>query len=324
MTVVSLDRLDRKILLELDIDASRPLSQIARNLRMGSDLIEYRMKRYLREGLITRLTPTINPSALGFHVFKTYLKHRMPEKARAAWIKSVNAAAHTYWLVEGYGRWDVLLSIAARDFAEYQRILDSSIGSLGEHLLDLAVYPLVEVQRFPKSYLLPGTKRIIPKRVRWKSESGRLELDELEHKLLWELSDDCRLPDTELAARLKCTPAMISHRRKKFVENGVIIGHRVQFDYAKLGMVLVKIFFEPKDYSPGARKKILDLCEEEPEITCFAQQIGTFSLEIEAEVSGYHELSSLLDRLRSSLSNIISRMEYMILTKDYYHRVPKI
>ena len=324
MSLNALDRLDRKILLELDLDASQSLSQIARRLRLGNDLIEYRMKRFLRDGVITRLTPTINPSALGFHVFKTYLKHRLPESLRRGWLKKINTDPHTYWLVEGYGRWDLLVSVAAASFSEFQDILDRHLGELGAYIVDLAVFPLIEVTRYPKSYLLPEAKRSKGQQRGWKSASAVVPLDDLERRILWSLSENCRKTDSELADAFKVSPAMIRSRREGFQKNGVVVGHRVQLDYKVLEMVLVKVFLELKDHSKKSRDLIQGFCEKEASITCFSNQLGTFPLEFEAEVPSYQGLSELLDRFREEFSHLCSRIEYMILTNDHYHRVPKI
>lgn len=324
MLLSELDRLDRRILIELDQDASASLSQIARKIRIGNDLVEYRMQRFFKAGVINRLTPTINPSVLGFNVFKTYLKHRIPQKLKKTWIKTIDQHPNTYWLVEGYGRWDILISIAARDFTEFQKILDTHIGNLGEHFIDLAVFPLVQVSRFDKKYLFSDIKINSRKKTNWENASNKVLLDDLGRKILWELSDNCRISDTELALRLKVTPAMISYRRKAFLDNQVIVGYRLQFDYSVLGMIFVKVFLELKDYSQASRITIRDFCESEPEITCFAQQLGTYSLEFEAELAGYQELNKLMDRFRDNFSSLIAKMEYMVITKDYYHRVPKI
>ncbi len=185
MLLSQLDRLDRRILIELDHDASASLSQIARKIRIGNDLVEYRMQRFYKAGVINRLTPTINPSALGFNVFKTYLKHRIPEKLKKSWIKKIDQHPNTYWLVEGYGRWDLLISIAARDFTEFQKILDLHIGNLGEHFIDLAVFPLVQVSRFDKKYLFSDIKVLNRKKTNWKNANHKVLLDELEHKIVW-------------------------------------------------------------------------------------------------------------------------------------------
>ena len=323
MKLSELDRLDRQILLLLDADATASLSQIARKLRLGSDLVEYRMRRFQTEGVIRRLTPTINPAALGLQVFKTYLKHRVPERLKKSWVRRLNQHPKTYWLCEGYGRWDLLVSVAARSLAEYQETMDAHLADTGEYILDLGVFPLVEVERYPKDYLLPAAQKKGGKPVGWSSRAAALALDELERRLLCELSDNCRRSDTELAGALGVTPGIVSYRKKKLLENGVIVGHRVQLDYEVLEMSLIKVFLELKDYSPGSRERIRKFCCDEPAITCFSQQLGRYSLELEAEMPSYHELSRLLDRFREEFSNEISRTEYMTLTKDYYHRVPR-
>ena len=314
-----LDRLDRRILHELDLDSTVPLSQISKRLRIGSDLVEYRVKRFRDLGIIMRFTPVINPAKLGLQIFKTYIKHRMSKSVYRNWIKRASATPSTYWLTEGYGQWDVLLSLAAKTTAEYQEAIDELLADVGEDIIDVSVFPLVSVDRFPKHYLVGSGHE----GVEWRSSGPAAEVDELERRLLQLLSENCRLPDTELAAALETSSAIVRYRKQKLEQSGVILAYRTQLDYAKLGMVVVKVFIQPKRFSQPVRDKLLAYCRKEPRITCFVQQLGSYPIELEAELQRYHDLPRLLEGFWGEFGEAVSRMEYMILTKDYYHRIPE-
>lgn len=315
----NLDRLDRQIIHELDRDASQSMSKISKSLRLGSDLVEYRIKRLISDGVINRFSPLIDPSVMGFQIYKTYVKHRLSKSSLGTLLLAIDKDPHTYWLSEGYGRWDLVFSVAARSVSQFQTILDLHLGNHGAYILDLAVYPLVSVNRFPKHYLVGKGEEVI----RWRSAEGILVLDDLEKRLLTEISNNCRMTDIELAKRLKSTPAIVNYRRKKLEDSKVILGYWVQLDYAKLGMALVKIFIEPKIFSRTLRKRILNFCRKEPRITCYIQQIGNYSLELEAEVQDYQDLTRLLEIFRDEFGSEIGHIEHMTLTNNYNHRVPE-
>ena len=68
----SFDRIDRKIMRELDHNSRSSVAEISRRLRLGSDVVAYRMERLVREGLVDRFTANIDVFRLGKSLFKTY------------------------------------------------------------------------------------------------------------------------------------------------------------------------------------------------------------------------------------------------------------
>ena len=46
---MKLDKIDRRILIELDSNARRPISELAHLVREGRDRVGYRMERFLLE-----------------------------------------------------------------------------------------------------------------------------------------------------------------------------------------------------------------------------------------------------------------------------------
>ncbi len=316
---LTLDRLDRRILHTLDVSPLSTLSQVAKRLRIGSDLVEYRMKRFIAQGVICRFTPFVNPAALGFGIYKTYIRHRFPKQELKVLLKRLDQHERLHWLIEGYGRWDLLFSLNARSFGEYQRLYDQLIGELGQYILDQGVYPIVGIDRFPKNYLLgQGSGGSY-----WSSDEDVPLVDDFERRFLSALSEDARSSDVNLAKVLKTTPAVVSYRREKLENSRAIVGYRMQLDYSRLGMVVVKVFLELKSYNPKVRAEIRDFCRDEPTVTCFVQQLGNYPIELELEVEGYEQFAALLDKILDRFSDSIARADHMVITKDHFHRIAK-
>ena len=60
-----IDELDRKILAELQADASQSLDEIARKVGSSKTPVWNRIRRMKETGLITRQTAILDPEALG-------------------------------------------------------------------------------------------------------------------------------------------------------------------------------------------------------------------------------------------------------------------
>ncbi len=315
----SLDRLDRLLLHELDLDARQPLSKIARKLRLGSDLVQYRVQKFLSTGIISRFSPVINPSAMGLTIFKTYLKHSLSKTALQTFIRNADTFPNTYWLMEGYGIWDILVSIAARDVTEYQSAQNKLLASVSSKIVGLSVAVNVEVVRFPKHYLVGSGSSAL----RWGSVRTRIELDTIERKILAALSSDARISMHALASKVGTTPNLAAYRLAKLEKQGVILGYRTQLNYRLLEMQLFKVFVTLRTWNEKLRREMLRYCHRHPNITCFIQQIGAFPVEFEVEVANFEQFIEIIDSFRDSFHEHVGQIEYMIIKRDHYHRVPE-
>ena len=121
---IKLDLLDKKILYELDINSSIPITQLAKKLRISKDRANYRINNLIKRGLINKFVTQINPSKLGYFVYKVFIKFQNltnPKKREILnWmIKDKNI----YWIAECQGRWDLNSTVFAKDINEFDLIL---------------------------------------------------------------------------------------------------------------------------------------------------------------------------------------------------------
>ena len=75
-------------------------------------------------------------------------------------------------------------------------------------------------------------------------------MDDIDHKILAELQEDGRLTITELADRVRLTPAPCHRRLRELERNGVITGYRAVLDPAAVGLgfeALVSVTMDRED-----------------------------------------------------------------------------
>ena len=68
------DKIDCKILHSLDINARKPITQIAKKKRINKHIVTYRIEQYLKQKIITKFCTVENLAALGLHKCRIYLK----------------------------------------------------------------------------------------------------------------------------------------------------------------------------------------------------------------------------------------------------------
>lgn len=317
-SLAELDKTDRKLLFLLDLNSRQSFSELAKKLKLGSDLVEYRVKKFIEKGIISRFSAIINPAKQGVSIYKTYLKHKMSSERYKQFLLTVENHPATYWLMDAHGRWDSLFSLAASSNYEFQTFQDQILKNFAQDIIETNVYSLVTIKRFPKRYLINGEAPSVS----WNAEPCPNLLDELDLRILSEVSVNCRKACTEIARDLGTTRSVVDYRLAQLEKNSVILGYRTQFNYRKIDLIVFKVLVELKDYRPQIRSKLYSFAESKKQITIYIEQIGAYQVELEIEVSTYQEFISIIEDFRSTLGAYLGRIDYMLVKNDYYHRAP--
>lgn len=119
-------------------------------------------------------------------------------------------------------------------------------------------------------------------------------LDELNIRLLTELSADPRLRTTELARRLGVSAPTVRERVTRLEESGVIRGYRLDVDPAALGLpVAAWVRLRP---GPGQIPRIIELAERTPEVVECHRISGEDCFLMRVQVAAIAGLEEVLDK----------------------------
>ena len=324
----SLDRLDRRILFELDCNSRRSLSELSRKVRLGRDLVSYRLQRLKSAGVLKKCTAMINPYKLGLTVYKTYLKLESNRERAKEFLTYLDGHKRTLWLAECYGKWDVVWCVLANNPKEVYDLQDRLFSDFQDLIAGYNVYTLVNYWWFPKKYLVgdadveaPGWGFHTPA-FTFGTTPAEHALDEVEYGIVKLLSEDAQMSVVEIAERLNTTPSVVKYRTEKLEELGVIAGYRVDIDRAALGMTQFKVQVAPRDFDAAKEERFHEYCRTHPRISAYLQQLGDCKIEFEVEARNYEDFSSVFDEVREQFAGYIRTMEYMMIRRDYFHRTP--
>ena len=106
---------------------------------------------------------------------------------------------------------------------------------------------------------------------------SKVQLDEIDHKILDILIDNTRIPFTDISKRLLISAGTVHVRVKKMEEAGIIKGSSLNLDYVKLGysfIAYVGIFLE----KTSATEKVLEELKDIPFITVAHITTGKFNI----------------------------------------------
>ncbi|MDQ1901593.1 Lrp/AsnC family transcriptional regulator [Paracoccus sp. WLY502] len=124
-TVIQLDRIDREILKELQVDAELSNQELAE--RVGSSAAScWRRVKALREaGVLGPAVRLVDPALLGrgLDVFCEIRMKSQNRESRSAFEDFIALQEDVVACYSISGDWDYLLHIVARDMKDYERVL---------------------------------------------------------------------------------------------------------------------------------------------------------------------------------------------------------
>jgi DNA-binding Lrp family transcriptional regulator len=319
MSSVKLDKLDKRILYELDLNSRQTSSEIARKVKQGRDRIEYRIDRLIDLKVVRKFTTSVNLSSLGYTIYKMYIRIDAGSKKVQDFIAYLRKHNRVYWIALSDGSWDLMIAIFARSGYEYVQTQQEILSSFNSVIVNFQIFQLIELDVYNKHYLVGTGERS----VLVGGEQVQNEIDEIDIKILKEISNNSRRSNVELADKVSSTPAIIKGRIDKMLAKGIITGFRVEVDLPTLGMESFKTQLFLRSYDPKSLNKLRLYCKRDVNITYFIQQIGSCSLEIESEVEGYDHYHRLIENLRQEFPSYIRNFQTVLIRKTYFNWVPR-
>jgi Lrp/AsnC family transcriptional regulator for asnA, asnC and gidA len=124
-----IDELDMKILAELVKDASISVPRMSKKINVNSSVVYSRIKRLVKRGLIKKFTIVVNEETLGFNV-RAIIGVSMDSKLRDNVLAELFKVPEVREITEVTGRFDVLVTVAARALDEMHQLISDKIGRI--------------------------------------------------------------------------------------------------------------------------------------------------------------------------------------------------
>ena len=219
------------------------------------------------------------------------------------------------WCVSIHGNWDINFIFWAKDNNHYFRFWTEFKTNYGAFLSDSWTSVFAWFTNLPKGFLTG--KKPEGFNLYTSGLKEKIDLDELDFKILRLLSKKARLPLIEIAKQLDVSDKVISYRIKKLEKEKVIISYGVQLDLEKIGYEYWKIHLTFKDFSEKRINELNNFCIEHPNIVYTDELIGGADFEIEGFFKNYTKLQEFMEETRTKFNDIIRDFEVMLYYNEY-------
>ncbi len=314
---LALDAKDKRILLALETNARQSAAQIARTAGVSKEVVNYRIRKYLDSGIITRFFIIPNFERLGLTTYRIYLQFRgTTPQIEEEIIAYVRNSMPCQWLGVCDGRWDIIARITARDVFGFNNLMSVFREKFGQFIRQQEITVQLRHTWWPSTFGLtenPPVKKPfheIPK------SSKKGDYDEVDLRIMNELMEDARIPAVKIARKVGVSPDAVNYRIKKLLREGIITQIKSYFNREKFGyqhnQVFVRFYQEPR----GIMRFIAFLNDY---TSCFfvSSMVGAWDMQFGIDARDSVEFHRLFGKIKETFPDVISDYESLIIYREY-------
>ena len=316
-----LDLKDRKVLYQLDVDCRQTNSEIGKKVGLSKQVVDYRIKRLLKDGIIPRFATVVDTYKLGFSKYKIYLSlENASKEVIKEMIEFLKSHNKTEWIATCSGRWDIIAGYIVKDVYEFNRAVEELDEKFSQYIAIRETAISLGVPHWRKEYLLNNKE---PHRVIMQGgQRGDYKIDKTDEEILKLLVNNARMPITEIAQRLKITPRVINYRIKNLKKDKIILINRIFLDLNKFNWIYCKALLKFKNLTKQKYSHFFQHCNTIENLTYVINSIGSWDLEMDFEIEDFNKFNKIMLDIRDKFSDIIKHYDFVIVMNEdklYYY-----
>ncbi len=311
-----LDKVDQKLLAELDKGSRLPANRIAKKLHVSREVADYRIKRLVTQKVIRSFITHIHAEKYGFSNYEVYFKIKgMDKKKEEELIKAFCSNPSVYWVASCGGAYDLVVQMAEKDIYRLNAVLQGFLQLYDSFFVSKDITIITRIYHSKKKFLSRDSEYFAP--VVYGIEKGSLSLDEKDREILRWLSNNARADLAVLARKTGMAASAIGYRIRQLEKQGVIGGYSCTINAPMLNLVYCKIMLRLHFGNREMEKALHNFCLMHPNITKFIYCIGHWDFEIDVMTPSIKEFNDLLREIRNRFSGIMRDYEYITISESH-------
>ncbi len=310
-----IDKVDKKILSSIEIDAHTPISELARKIRTSRTVAEYRLKQLEKKGIIRGYYCLLDPSKFGLTVWKLWisLSSTSPDE-RKQFFSYIKKNHRIWWYAECAGIYDMVICVLAKTPHEFNSFFNLLQDKYGKIITDSAILINVSFEYHRRGFLLNNPSKLIESSFQKKPLVKNISNDTM--NILSLLSINSRISYVELAYKTKKNVKTIKKTIEELKKSGVIVFFRPSIDTTKIGYENYKVLLSLHNPRGGIIPSVVHWCREQKNITAVIFCVGPWQLELEIEIDSYRNLCSILTELKDTFPDLVKSYETLLITNE--------
>ena len=309
-----LDTQDIKILAELDRNARQSNNQIGKKVRLSKEVVKYRIDKMIQAGIIVKFYTIINYFKLGIYKYKLYLRFTNASKEKIEEIGEYFLKHNkTEWNVSCTGRWDMNVGFLVHNVNEFDDEVQAALNKFSKYIQEKAVTTTLYLVHNVRGFL--GTKR--SEVVYHTSKDPKEKIDDIDEEILKVITNNARMPITEIAERLKTTPRIVQYRLRELEKKNIILSYKSLLNPKAMGRVFCKAIIYLENINQQRLDEFISYVSSLPDVVWPMKVMGAWDFELDCEVEDYDKFQDIILNIKEKFPDIIKNHEFFIVSKEF-------
>lgn len=323
--MITIDLRDRKILFHLLQGSRQSLKTIGKKVGISRELASYRIRRLVNNKIINNFTIDINEEKFGYGLLNYYYKFKnISPNIKEDIIKFFVKNQLTKYVSSIEGIYDLQVEFFMGDPHEFESLLDEIKKKYHSYLSIENNEAWIRGELYNYAFLLDENKNTIkPYGGGW--GASLVSIEELDFKILTELSNDSRMPTKELANKMKSTVGIIDYHIKKLIKQRVIETYTINVDWPRIGYRWFHLKINLSEYDK--KNQILRFIRENPYIIRILKGLlQKDDIHCTYLLKNAEQLRKITEEISSKFPKIITNYQFYNTYNlhKHHHMVPKL
>ena len=323
-----LDKIERRLLVELSRDSRASCSSLARKLGIATERVRSRLIRLKDDDIIRYFHTSTHSSVLGFRRYRLLFKLRAADTAGIEQFLGFLAAhPKITWLAKMEGVYDVGAILRIRELGELELFLVELLNSFANLITKQRLSACLARECRTKEYLLNSEAAPEVQSAYDDLHTEPISIDEVSCHILELLGENSRMSAValrqELQKRVKgpgrvLTREAVLKRVKRLERDGIINGYNIILNHRLLGHQLYKIIVWCNFSDKRAVQKFLRDCRKHRNVIGVYRMVGDWHYELDLATPSGTNLGEIVDSLLRRYAGVVE--DYVSLSIESLYK----
>lgn len=313
---ITIDKTDRKILYELDLNGRATYSEIGKKVRLSKQAVKERISNLEKIGIIRQYFALIDVHRMGYTFYRIDLKlQNVTEQKEKYIINYILKLPKVISVLELHGKYDLAILFLTKDIIETDNNIRNIKWKFNKYIKDSSFSVITTHTRYKYGFLVD--KKQEDKEVFMGRELADIKLSPVENKVLSALGWNGRMPLTKIAKQLGKSISSVKNAIKNLKNKKVLLGYTTLIAAQMLGYLHYKVFINFQNPSQEKERKLEYYFRMNPNIIYKTKSLGRSDIECEIIVKSITEFDKIVREMQYEFSDLIKDIDFYLVLNQH-------
>jgi len=229
------------------------------------------------------------------------------------------------WVASCDGRFDLAFGTWARDMAFLDKTLTELDQKFGGYISEQVIATIIRGEYFVRDYLVNKKEPSSHRESFFGVVPSPVKMDELDWKILTNLSANTRHTAVEIAPKVKLSADAVADRIRKLERSGVIRHYNIVPNESIYPFLHYKVLVGFRNITEERESSLVEYCHINPNIVYIVKALGPWEFELDIEVETVEKFRDTMMDIKSKFSDILKDYSTLQIYQVYkYNFCPSI